>query len=128
MHVGASRNNNVVENLNLLCDLELILGLHAILLLLDYVHTLMKLAQSRDVVVYDFIDVVKVCQLDLYRFYFDPYTKFDDPIFDEPKALESFISKNLPMKWCEDLNGKEADYFIIEIVGTKFYVNKCCQV
>jgi hypothetical protein len=80
------------------------------------------------VVVCDFIDVVKVCQLDLYHVYFDPYTKFDDPTFDELKVLESFISKNLPMKWCEYLNGEEVDYFIIEFVGVKFSVNKCCKM
>jgi hypothetical protein len=71
---------------------------------------------------------MKLCQLDLYCYYFDPYTKFDDPTFDEFKAFESLISKNLLMKWCKDLNGKEANYFIIEFVGAKFFVNKCCQV
>lgn len=53
MHVDASRN--------LLCDLELVLRLHEILLLLDSVYTLIKLAQSRDVFVCDFIDIVKAC-------------------------------------------------------------------
>jgi len=42
MHVDASRNNTAIKNLNLLCDLELIIGLHAILLLLYFVHTLIK--------------------------------------------------------------------------------------
>ncbi len=39
----------------------------------------------------DFIDAMKVCKLDFYHFYFDPYTKFDDLAFDELKALESLI-------------------------------------
>ncbi len=47
------------------------------------------------VFVCNFVDTVKVCQLDLYYFYFDPYTKFDDLTFDEPKTLESLSSKNL---------------------------------
>jgi hypothetical protein len=60
-------------------------------------HTLIKLAQSHDVFVSGFINVVKVCQLELYHLYFDPYTKFYDPTFDEFKVFESFTNKNLPM-------------------------------
>ncbi len=44
MHADASRSNTIVKNMNLLCDLELVLGLHAILSLLDSVHTFIKLA------------------------------------------------------------------------------------
>ncbi len=61
MHANASGSNTITKNMNLLFDLELILGLHAILLLLDFVHTFIKLAQSHDVFVCDFIDMVKVC-------------------------------------------------------------------
>ncbi len=53
-------------------------------------HTLIKLTQSCDVFICEFVDMVKVCQLDFYYFYFDPYAKFDDLVFDEPKTLESF--------------------------------------
>jgi len=60
MHVDASRNNTTIENLSLLCDLELILRLHAILSFLNSIHTLIKLTQSHDVFVCDFIDMVKV--------------------------------------------------------------------
>jgi hypothetical protein len=49
-------------------------------------HTLIKFAQSRDVFVCDFVEAVKVYQLDLYYFYFDPYTKLDDLAFDEPNS------------------------------------------
>jgi len=97
MHVNVSRNNIVAINLSLFCDLELIIGLHVILPFLDFMHTLVKLTQSCDVFVCEFVDMVKVCQLDLYYFYFNPYTKFDDLTFEEPKTLESFNSKNLPM-------------------------------
>ncbi len=90
---------------------------------LDSMHTLIKLAQSHDVFICDFIDVVKVCQLELYCLYFDPYTRFDDPPFDELKVFESFTNKKLLMNWCKDLNDNEADCFIIEFVGAKFFVN-----
>ncbi len=126
MHVDASRSSIVVKNLSLFCDLELIIGLHAILLLLDSMHTFIKLTQSCDVFVRDFIDIMKVCWLDLYHFYFNPYTKFDDLAFDELKVLESFISKNLLISWCEDLNGKKADCLIIKFAGVKLFVNQRC--
>jgi hypothetical protein len=42
MHVDAPQNITVSDNLNLLCDLELILGLLEILSFLDCVHTLTK--------------------------------------------------------------------------------------
>jgi hypothetical protein len=44
MHVDASRSSIVVENLSLLYDLKLILGLDAILPLLDSMDTLINLA------------------------------------------------------------------------------------
>ncbi len=49
-----------MKNLNVLCDLELILGLHAILPLLDYVCTLIKFAQSHNMFVCDVIDAMKI--------------------------------------------------------------------
>jgi len=48
MHDDDLKNSIVNETLNFLCDLELILSLHAILPLLDYVHTLIKFAQSHN--------------------------------------------------------------------------------
>jgi len=124
MCVNVLGNNIVAINLSLFCDLELILGLHAILPFLDFVHTLIKLTQSHDVFICDFVNTVKVCQLDLYYFYFDPYTKFEDLAFDELKTLESLTSKNLPMSWCEDMNCEEVDCLINEFVGAKFFVNQ----
>jgi hypothetical protein len=44
MHADTSRNNTIAKNMSLLYHLELILGLHAILPILDSVHTFIKLA------------------------------------------------------------------------------------
>ncbi len=44
MYVDIPKNKIAIENLNLLCDLELIMGLHAIFPLLDFMHALIKLA------------------------------------------------------------------------------------
>jgi hypothetical protein len=45
----------------------------------------------------DFIDAMKICQLELYQLYSDPFNKFDDPSFDELNSLENLTTKNMPM-------------------------------
>jgi hypothetical protein len=76
MHDDALKNSIVNENLNFFCDLELILGLHAISPLLDYVHTLIKFTQSHNMFICNVIDIMKIYQLKLYN---DPYNKLNDP-------------------------------------------------
>jgi hypothetical protein len=60
MFVNAPQSNNVIDNLGFFCDLELDLGLDAILPLLTYVHTFIKLSQFWDVFLCDYIDIVKI--------------------------------------------------------------------
>jgi len=45
MFDNAPQSNIVSDNLSFFCDLELVLGLDAILSLLNYVHTFIKLSQ-----------------------------------------------------------------------------------
>jgi hypothetical protein len=45
----------------------------------------------------DFIDAMKICQLELCQLYSDPFNKFDDLSFDELNGLENFTTKNMPM-------------------------------
>jgi hypothetical protein len=61
MYVNVMKCNIAIENLSPFFDLELILELHVIFPLLDYMHALIKLTKSCHIFVYDFIDVVKVC-------------------------------------------------------------------
>jgi hypothetical protein len=44
MHDDALRNNTSIKKMSLLCDLELIFGLHVILPLLEYMYILIKFA------------------------------------------------------------------------------------
>jgi hypothetical protein len=85
-------------------------------------------AQSRDVFMCDFINAMKMCQLEIYWFYKDPYNKFDDLAFDELSAFETFNNKNLPMSWEVDLNGEEADCLVIEFSSSKYFMNQHCLV
>lgn len=73
MHAKSAKSNVVGKNLNVFCDVELILGLSRILLLLETMHTFIKITQSRDFFVYDF---VKLAHHEFYRFYYDPFIKF----------------------------------------------------
>jgi hypothetical protein len=86
-----------MTTLSLLCNLEPILGLHTILLLLDIVHDLIKLAQSWDIFMCDVIDIMNIFQLKFHHFYNDPYNNFFDPTFDEFNLLKMFTNKKLSM-------------------------------
>jgi len=53
-------------NLNLLCDLHMLMGLSCLLPLLESVNALIKFMQGRDDFIYDFVVVVKIYQTNLY--------------------------------------------------------------
>jgi hypothetical protein len=62
MDVDSTKNEVALKNLNVLCDIDLILGFPCILPLLDIVHMLIKIAQGRNVFVCDFVNDVKSVQ------------------------------------------------------------------
>ncbi len=83
-------NNGIVEatkaNVVNLCDVGTILGLPCVLPMLEFVDALMKFAQARDVFICDYKDyivVVKIFQVDLYKMYSDPTTSFQHENFPE---------------------------------------------
>ncbi len=86
-----------LKNLNSLCDVEFILGLHCILPLLECVHMLIKFAQHKDVFIYNFMDIFKPTQQDLFKFYYDPFTKYEDPTFDDFNYLLTLSNDTFPM-------------------------------
>jgi hypothetical protein len=47
----------------------------------------------------DFLKSVKPTQHELYMLYCDPYTRFDDPTFDDFNAIQALINDALPMNW-----------------------------
>jgi hypothetical protein len=66
---------------------------------------------------------VKIYQLKLYRLYNDLYNNFDDLVFYELKALETFINKKLSTNWCVELSGEEVNCLVIEVFGSKYILN-----
>jgi hypothetical protein len=63
-------------NYEQLCDIHILLGFACIWPLLEFVHVLIKFAQSRDVFVCDLVVPIKDCQGDVYNMYCDSTFKF----------------------------------------------------
>ncbi len=63
-------------NLDMLCDVETFLGLAYIILLLECVQNLSKFGHTQNVLICDFVNVVKVCEVDLYQMYYDPIIQY----------------------------------------------------
>jgi hypothetical protein len=100
---------------------EVILRLPSILLFLECVDAMIKVTQNRNVFVYNFVEVVKVAQQERYKFYCDPYTKFEDLAFDDFNTIRTLTNSNLPMEWFFDLNGGN-DYLAFSFVGHEYDV------
>jgi hypothetical protein len=73
MHARSAKSNVVGKILNVFCDVELNLGLSCIFTLLETMHRFIKISQSRDFFVCDF---VKLAHHEFYRLYYDPLIKF----------------------------------------------------
>jgi hypothetical protein len=99
MHIDAPKNKLVRENLDLLCDLELVFSLSCILPMLEVVHTLIKYAQKQDVFICEFIDGVKSTEAKLHWLYVDPFCKFDDYACNEFTIVCEHRSELLPLIW-----------------------------
>jgi hypothetical protein len=83
MHSNQDKNKYVCDNLELLCDLELILSLPCVMLILEVVHSFIKYAQCQDVFILDFLDAVNFVEAELFHLYIDPFSSFDDPLFND---------------------------------------------
>jgi hypothetical protein len=78
--VNMSQDNVLIVqarfNLDLFCDLHMLLGLFCLLPLLEAVNFLIKYVQRRDVFIYDFVAIIKICQTNLYMIYLDPSSNY----------------------------------------------------
>jgi len=53
------------------------------MLMLEVVHSFNKYSQCQDVFIMDFVDVVNLTKAELFCFYIDPFSNFDDPLFND---------------------------------------------
>ena len=80
------------------------LGMVALLSLLDVVDNLVTFAQKRDVFICDFIAAVKICQASLHSMYQDPATCFSTNEFWAFQNLLDCSHEQIHLKWITDLN------------------------
>jgi hypothetical protein len=94
IHSGYVEGNKT--NLVNLCDVGTILGLSCILPMLKSLNVLMKFAQARVVFVCDYIVVVEIYCIDLYKMYIDSTTSFDLKNFlNSQMLLQTFLVRLL---------------------------------
>jgi len=104
------------SNLSLLTNMETLLGLNVVMLMLKAIHSLIKFTQLRDVFVYDFIIVMKICEGDVYHMFCDKQFSFEDNVFNNFIAFINIGYESISLCWITNLNTK-IDHLAFEFVG-----------
>ncbi len=81
MALGAPTIAFAKSNLCLMTNVKMLLGLNAIMPLLEEVHSLIKISQLHDVLICDFIPTMKICERDVYMMYYDNHYYFQGDVF-----------------------------------------------
>ncbi len=63
------------------------------------VHTLIKFAWHQDVLIIEFVDVVKLAKAKLFKLYTSPYSHFENMAFDAFKFLINHSNEQLHLEW-----------------------------
>jgi len=84
------------NNFDLLVDVEVLLSLACFIPLENVVHSLMKLSQTLDIFICDFLQIVKVCQQELAWMFIDGSTAFNKQDFPRYNDLVSLQCKDVP--------------------------------
>jgi hypothetical protein len=104
MHLDAPSLASAKANLNLLCEIELLLGLACILPMLEALNYLIKFSQQTSCFVCDMVAAVKLCQGDLFSWYVDPDTAYSSDVFRKFKDIIADSSDVLSHEWRHDMN------------------------
>ena len=78
-------------------DIEVLLSLSCFIPLLNAVHSLIKLTQSRDVFICDFLQAITICQNELAQMFIDHATTFKMVEFALYKDLLNLSSAEIPL-------------------------------
>jgi hypothetical protein len=62
-------------------------------------HTLIKYAQRWDVFICEFLDTVKLAEVELYQLYVNPFYKYDDLAFNEFLVVHEQCNELLSFTW-----------------------------
>jgi hypothetical protein len=104
MHLDSSSLATAKANLNLLSEIELLLGLACILPMLEALNYLIKFFQQSTCFVCDMVAAVKLCQADLYSWYVDSDTAYSADVFRKFKDICNDTSEVFSHEWKDDMN------------------------
>jgi hypothetical protein len=104
------------SNLSLSIDVESLLGLNVMMSMLEAIHSLIKFAKLRDVFVYDFITIVKICERDVCHVFYDKQSSFEGNVFNNFTILINTTNENINFHWITYLS-TGIDHLIFEFVG-----------
>jgi hypothetical protein len=104
MHMDAPSLATAKANLNLLCEIELLLGMTCILPMLEALNYLMKFSQQTTCFVSDMVAAIKLCQADLFSWYVDPDTSYTANVFRKFKDILADTSDVFVHEWRHDMN------------------------
>jgi hypothetical protein len=104
MHLDSSSLATAKANLNLLSEIELLLGLACILPMLEALNYLIKFSQQSTCFVCDMVAAVKLCQADLYSWYVDSDTAYSADVFRKFKDICNDTSEVFSHEWKDDMN------------------------
>jgi len=118
----------VATNFNYLSDIEVkMLSLAGFILLLNIVHCLIKLSQSRDIFICDFLQSIKGCQVDLAKMFVDDSTTFLTTMFMRYQDLVSLTCSEIPMEW-RLVEGDAKPYLVLNFGVTEVFAHCHCKV
>ncbi len=88
----------------LFLDPYVLLGMLALLPMLEAVDTLIQWAQKRDAFICDFVGALGICQTSLYTFYLNADTAFRKDKFHAYNQVLQCFHEQILMKWDANLN------------------------
>jgi hypothetical protein len=97
VHIKSANSDATIKNMISLCNVEFTLRFPCIISLLDFVHTLIKLVEGKDIFVCDFVEFFKLAQHEFYIIYFDLFGMFEDSTFNDSNAIRILTNASLPM-------------------------------
>ena len=104
MQMDSSSLPTTKANMNLLCEIELLLDLACILPMLEALNYLIKFSQQTTCFVYNIVATVKLCQADLYSWYVDSDTTYSTDVFRKFRDISNDTSEVFSHEWKVDMN------------------------
>ncbi len=103
MHFDHDRSKSTCDNLELLCDCELILGLPCLMPMMKVVHTFIKYVQCINDFIMNFMNVVNLGKVYLFCLYTNSLSNFDYYLFDDFTKVVEFSNDVLLLYLCSNL-------------------------